>query len=118
MLSSLLSLSLSLSLPLPPSHLQPPAPTAGVDVPSGWFVEIVISDGMGQDSITISDPSITMATFDQNILKGTEYRARVRGSNSAGDGMFSGYITGETAVDRKLYHIWLNIQVYKVLLHS
>ena len=75
---------------------------AGVDVPNGWFVEIErVSDGMGTDYMTINDPSITVATFSQDIRKGTEYRARVQGSNSAGNGMFSDYVIRETDVDRK-----------------
>ena len=74
-----------------------------MDVPSGWFVEVErVSDGMGQNSMTINDPTVTMATFNQDILKGTVYRARVRGFNSAGDGVFSNYVIGETDVDRKL----------------
>ena len=75
---------------------------AGVDAPNAWFVEIERTSGMGRDSMAINNPSTTMATFSQDIRKGTEYRVKVRGSNSAGEGLFSGFVTGETAVDRKL----------------
>ena len=37
----------------------------------------------------------------ENLLKGTEYRARVAGTNVRGIGEYSPYVNNETNVDRK-----------------
>ena len=65
------------------------------------MVEFSLSNGSDLQRETVVASVLTL--LFQNLSKGTEYRARVAGSNSRGMGTFSGYQTMETLVDRKFF---------------
>ena len=72
------------------------------DAPSYYTVEFSRQDGSDADTrnISASDPLTVNYT---NLLKGTEYRARVVAFNVRMQGNFTDYVTAWTDVDRKLF---------------
>ena len=81
--------------------LQAPASSSQVEVAGTWTVEFSQPNGSDLRRETVVASMLTH--LFQNLSKGTEYRARVAGSNSRGMGTFSGYQTMETLVDRKFF---------------
>ena len=82
--------------------LQAPAPSALVDTAANWMLEFSQPNGSDLQRETVV--ASTFTRLFQNLSKGTEYRARVAGSNSRGMGAFSSYQMTETLVDRKFFY--------------
>ena len=82
--------------------LQAPASSFLVEMADTWTVEFSQLNGSDLQRETVVASMLTR--LFKNLSKGTEYRARVAGSNSRGMGTFSGYQTMETLVDRKFFY--------------
>ena len=65
-----------------------------------WTVEfsLVDANGMPIQRMTTDDGDTLMVTFD-GLQKGTQYQARVVGTNVVGLGAYSDYVVEETDVD-------------------
>ena len=82
---------------LPLSLFQPPIAMSTTDPPDFWTVMFSLREGGSDREVTTIDNRVMF----ENLLKGTEYRARVAGTNVRGIGTYSPYVNNQTNVDRK-----------------
>ena len=72
------------------------------DDPNFYIVEFSRQSGTDPTSRNITaSTNPLMITFD-NLMKGTNYRARIVAYNNRGAGTFTDFFTAQTDIDRKL----------------
>ena len=74
---------------------------ATTDSPSCYIVEFSRQDGSDADTRNVSATDPLTVNFT-NLMKGTEYRARVVAFNVRMQGDFTDYVTERTSIDREL----------------